>query len=140
MWVITSLCAAITWGVLYVSAGQVMKTTDKFAYLALVSLINVTTYFSIASWSQKLYTLKPIISDPKWFLIVAISSLLGNFLTFSAVQQKSATHAAAIEISYPIWCAIITMVFIGYSPINARQYIGLFIAVIGTFIFIMCEK
>ena len=139
-WIVTSLAAAITWGVLYVSAEQVMKTTDKYAYLSVAFLVNLIFFSCIALYQQTFHTLKSIGSDPKWFILVVISSLLGNFLTFTAVQQKSATHAAAIEISYPFWCAIITILFLHHSPITAKQFLGLIIAVFGTVIFIVSER
>ena len=140
MWLWVSMFAAICWGLSYVSAEHVLKTTDKLSYLFFISLVNCLVYLSLALSNNKLYTLQPLLSNYKWLALIVGASVMGNFLTISAVQLKSATHAAAIEISYPIWCALFTYLLFGHFPITWKSAIGLVFIVLGTVIFVLNEK
>ncbi len=140
MWIWVSMFAAICWGLSYVSVEHVLKTSDKFSYLFFISFSNCLIYLSLALYNGKLHTLQPLLGNFKWLILIIAASVIGNFLTISAVQLKSATHAAAIEISYPIWCALFAYLLFGHFPITWKSAIGLIFIVVGTVIFVLNEK
>ncbi len=135
MWVVVALLTAVAWGLYYVSIGQVLKTTDKTVFICLVSVINAPIYFFLAS-RQPNHT----IEFNKWLVIAILSSIIGNFLTFWAVELKSATHAAFIEVSYPVWCVLFCYLLLGEVHLTWKSLVGGLIILIGIGIFVLGEK
>ncbi|MCA1805896.1 MAG: EamA family transporter [Xanthomonadaceae bacterium] len=57
-------------------------------------------------------------------MVIALTSLLGTVFLYLAIGGKSATLAAVIEISYPVFVALFTWLLFREAHINASVVIG----------------
>lgn len=135
MWIIAALLTAICWGLSYTAAGEVIKTTGKMQYMFLITAVNVVIYSGLFAASVK--TPWSALAANKWWVLAAIvSSVAGNYLTFLAIELKGATHAAMIEITYPLWCALFSMWLLGENPLTIRSAIGAVLILAGVLLVI----
>lgn len=141
MWFWTALLTAVAWGFCYVCAEQALKHIDKSFYLSLSASVNFCFWIG---W----YTIHKIqgkitndFESAKWWLLGGIvASIAGNYLSVRAIELKNATYASVVEISYPIWCALFTIMLINNNPLTWKSAIGMGLVMVGVLIFILGEK
>jgi len=130
MWLYYALLTAASWGLCYTACGQILKTSDKYAYLTIISLSNCIFWFSTAILNQSHF--ESLKTNKGWLIVAMITSLLGNFCTLKAIEGKNAVLAAAVEISYPVWCWLFTFLLVGAEPISYRVAGGIVLIFLGT--------
>lgn len=125
-WYIAALGAAIMWGIHYPLIGHALKHIS----LPSVLVISVLPLFVLGP-----FFVRPVLADLQtlmgldWgiralILAVSLTSLMGTVFLYLAIGGKSATLAAVIEISYPVFVALFTWLLFREAHINASVVIG----------------
>jgi drug/metabolite transporter (DMT)-like permease len=114
-WALFALSAAIFWGLAYTMSGQVVRagisTPFILGFVAVLTLpVYVTALIKTGSFRPSL----DIVLNNKMLLLFlavqAFSLLMGQYLIYAAISQKSVTYAAILEISYPIFVCLFTWI------------------------------
>ncbi len=130
MWLYYALLTAVSWGLCYTACSQILKVSDKYAYLTAISLANFVFWLATAILNNS--QLESLKNAKMWLVVAIFTSLLGNFCSLKAIEGKNAVLAAAVEISYPVWCWLFTFLLIGVEPISYRVAGGIVLIFLGT--------
>jgi len=111
LWFWSALIAAVLWGLSYSLGEYTLKNgMTASSQMALFSLFMMPVYNLIAWRNGTLGTgFEALRSNPKVlvsFLVIAACYSVANFLSFYAIQQKNATVASLVEITYPLFVAL----------------------------------
>jgi len=125
-WYITAIAAAMVWGIHYPLIDHALKKLSLFSVLLLtvVPLLLLAPFFSndiiqdIKTFSQ-LYGF-----DKLAILSISITSVLASVLLFMSINNKNATLASLIEITYPVFVVLFAFVIFRQVHINASVIIG----------------
>lgn len=130
MWIFFAILTAVFWGVGYASAEQLLHYIDKKTYLFLSCLIQTPVFYFLSKpdWHQVYHTLKsPAIG---YLLVCVLCSIFGCLMSLYAIEQKSASYAAMVEISYPLFTMIATLIMIGRNDFSYNSISG-FLMIMG---------
>ncbi|MBI5466500.1 MAG: DMT family transporter [Candidatus Kerfeldbacteria bacterium] len=112
-----ALGAAVTWGLVYTVNQKVLSTVSPLVYLFLGSLVTAIITLPILFW--QLDSVKQVLSANRtmwWFILAGeVLLVLANFFILSSIKSLGAPLAAVIEISYPLFVALFTMLIFGGS-------------------------
>lgn len=127
-WIIYSLGAAVTWGLLYAVTGEVIKKLSMFSILSAASLFTGIFFFIISYFSENLSQDLEIIKKDshilKYLLILLLANVAGNFFLFVSIRLKNATAAGMIEISYPLFTALFAWILFKQNNLSFGLIIG----------------
>lgn len=129
-WAVCSLLAAICWGISYTACSEAIKKIDRASYVLLSCLTSVLLY---GIWGDVIGTLRMLSTDRKAltaFVLADLSGALAGYLTYLAISEKNATLVASLEITYPVWCAVIACVFLG-QVLSWTAICGMFLVFLG---------
>ena len=140
MWkYLPGLLTALCWGISYSLIEKTNSSVDKKTFLLIYSFVSFIVY--------AVYNLNCGFNMPKldyysftYFVLSVGTMILGTFLSMKAIENSSATSAAVLEITYPVWCMIIMMFVFGQYSINIKALMGVILVFIGTFIFLLYEN
>lgn len=125
-WYLLAFGSALIWGFHYVMLENAMKyiTPQTALFLTCLPIIIV-----VAVWYNDFVTdLKFIMSaDLKTkaqILVITFTSLSATLLLYIAISMKTATHAALIEITYPIFVTLFTLAIFGVNHLSIGTIIG----------------
>lgn len=134
-WFYYALTSSILWGISYAVAERVIKnvnipTSIMFGYFVgfIITLIYNILYGDIKSDINNI-TSKTLFM----MLFTAIINTTAVFLINNAIQQKNATYAGLIEISYPLFTIIASYVIFSELQVNFRSVIGAVLILSGVF-------
>jgi drug/metabolite transporter (DMT)-like permease len=135
MWVVYALLASMVWGLDYVLAGRLLQERiAPLTLLALQMLVGGAVFLVTACFS----TLKAdlgVISSNRSTLIATIGAIgafaIGNFLIALSIQAKNATLAGLIEISYPIFIALFSLLLFKEAHASPSVLLGCLFIFIG---------
>ncbi len=127
MWIFLALTASICWGLGYTLSEKIVGAGISPSYLLLiVVIVELPAYFL---WSIYDGTFKSstsiFLNNPEVMKNIAITFIvftIGNLCIFSAIGLKNATHASLIEITYPIFTILFTLLLFKtwhLTPISA---------------------
>jgi drug/metabolite transporter (DMT)-like permease len=125
-WYLAALGAAVMWGLHYPLIGHALK----YISLPSVLVLSVLPLFVLGP-----FFVRPVLADLQtlmglgWgiralILAIALTSLLGTILLYTAIGGKNATLAAVIEISYPVFVALFAWLLFREVHINASVIAG----------------
>jgi len=142
MWLVMAIATAMCWGLSYTAAGQVLKQVDKSIYLAISSVVHVIFWVGLAYSQQHDWRGLQESRQSVWIWIsLAIgASLAGTYMSFAAVELKNPTYAAVAEVTYPVFCALFTLLLLGHNPLTFQSVIGMLMVMGGVVIFVLGEK
>ena len=136
-----SVLTAILWGLFYVCIEQIVKNIDKTTFITINYSASIVVFLFL---SQKhiandfLY----IQNNPKigiWILFAILSSIIGNYVSLLAVETSNATLAASLEITYPFWCMLFTVLLFG-TYVSYISIIGILVVFSGVLIILYGER
>jgi len=138
-WYLLAFGSAIVWGLHYVILSNAFKYVSPQTALLLTTIVPSMVVFGI--WYNQVTTdLQNIMAmDLKQSLpIFALffSSTIGTLLLYHAIIGKTAVHAAMIEITYPIFVAIFSVIFLVGHTITTGTIIGGIIILCGAWVVI----
>lgn len=140
LWFFSALMAAICWGIHYAAAGSLSKILPAslitILYLLLVTLSSILIMVFIRG-PQTL--IQDVINHINLNALIQLGIMvatgcLSNFLIFNAIADSTATRASLIEITYPLFVAIFSLVFYGENSLNLSLGIGALFIFSGVFI------
>jgi drug/metabolite transporter (DMT)-like permease len=114
-WALFALSAAIFWGLAYTMSGQVVRAGISTPFiLGFVAVGTLPIYVTALIKTESFRPSLDIILNNKMLLLFlavqAFSLLMGQYLIYAAIAQKSVTYAAILEISYPIFVCLFTWI------------------------------
>jgi drug/metabolite transporter (DMT)-like permease len=114
-WALFALSAAIFWGLAYTMSGQVVRAGISTPFiLGFVAVVTLPIYVTALIKTESFRPSLDIILNNKMLLLFlavqAFSLLMGQYLIYAAIAQKSVTYAAILEISYPIFVCLFTWI------------------------------
>lgn len=114
-WALFALSAAIFWGLAYTMSGQVVRAGISTPFiLGFVAVVTLPIYVTALIKTESFRPSLDIILNNKMLLLFlavqAFSLLMGQYLIYAAISQKSVTYAAILEISYPIFVCLFTWI------------------------------
>lgn len=135
LWFYYALSAAIIWGISYALTDRLLQQGVSVSLLMLIeaTLIVPTVIFL----SMKLSPIKGvdvIFSNPRIFLMaifVALTAVVGTTLILLSITEKNATLASFVEISYPLFVFIFSMIFFRDVQLNMGTALGAFLVTAG---------
>jgi drug/metabolite transporter (DMT)-like permease len=122
---IYAIAAAITWGLVYAINQRVLANATPLVFLFIGSIVTaiITLPIIIFQWDS----IKQIFSSGKtiWQLIILgeVLVLIANFFILSSIKNLGAPLASVIEISYPLFVSLFTLLLFGGS-LNIWFWIG----------------
>lgn len=107
-WALMALAASVIWGFSYAISGRLFQAGMNPSFVILFSsMINMPVYLYMLLKVDGIQHNINILMENKNFIALMIlqglAIVAGIFLIYSAIQQKNATYASIIEISYPLF-------------------------------------
>lgn len=136
-WAFSALVAAILWGACYAIADLLIKkySIPYFTVFLFQGVIHFIIILCIAFYlwyigtNFLLNTTYPVIGLLIFDCILGVSASL---LTYFAIFQKNAVLAAFIEISYPFFTMIISMLILATFSVNWMHVLGGILIFVGS--------
>ena len=126
-WWIYALISAACWGAQYVLMESLFRKVDfaaAFSFLSLMNGILVSAIFWVLyprqNWA-KLWESWPTIWMMILYLLFGTGAYLFNAL---AINEKNATMVSLLEISYPLFIILFTLIFLRELHLNAAGLAG----------------
>jgi drug/metabolite transporter (DMT)-like permease len=128
MWLTYAIAAAILWGLDYSFTEKIFK--DKISPLTLLAaqmLVAPLIFLIVGIKPHLRKEISMIISTPSLLFItilIIVTITAANFLMYLAIHDKNATLAGLIELCYPVFTAIFTLVLFKENHLNLSIVIG----------------
>lgn len=125
-WYITAIAAAMIWGIHYPLIDHALKKLSLFSVL-LLTVLPVLLLIPLFSHdiAQDVKTFSQLtVFDKLAILSIGITSILASVLLFMSIDNKNATLASLIEITYPIFVALFAFVIFRQMHLNASVITG----------------
>lgn len=133
--IIFAVGAAVTWGIVYALDQKILLELSPVALLFLYSLASAVMLAPFVLLERGLWTSIVSVSR-ETALFVALSlvlSLLANVLILYSIQYLGAATASMLEITYPVFVVLTTLVLFGTFP-SVYVLFGGFVILIGAMI------
>lgn len=129
LWFWSALAAAVLWGFSYSAVEHTLKNgMTASGQMALFGLFLTPIYTLIAWQNGSLHSSVQVLrSNPKilmYCLLIAACYGCANFLAYWSIQQKNATLASLIEISYPLFVALFSFFIFREAQLTTGALIG----------------
>ena len=125
-WYVTAIGAALVWGVHYPLVDHALKKLSLVSVLLLTALpIVVLALLFHRTLAADYAVWTTLDTGPRIrVLALALTSLLGSVLLFLSIAGKNATLASLIEISYPMFVAVLAWLLFRETHVNTSVIIG----------------
>ena len=125
--------AAITWGLVYAITQKILSSTSAITLIFVDSLVTAILVLNFVFLNQN--SIKTLLASGKVNLSLVILSvilaLVANFLIFSGIKLVGASKASIIEIAYPFFVVLFSIIFFRVVP-NIYFLIGGILIFIGS--------
>lgn len=137
-WYVYALMGAIIWGLHYPLIGKVLSVASP---LTIYTIPNILLFITLPFWYKVLIEdIQNIVAAPTAIKasVVALmfTSILGTIAVYKAVHTSNATLASLIEITYPIFVALISTYLFHQDHVTLPVGIGGGLILLGTSIII----
>ncbi len=134
MWLVFAIGAAIAWGLDYSLSEEIFKSVISplplLAYEMLLGGILLLPFIGIAKMKATIQILLTNRSAFWLFWGILITFNLGNLLIFCSIEAgKNATLAALVELAYPIFTVLFTLLLFKINHLSVSVIVG------GAFVF-----
>lgn len=134
-WFYYALASSLLWGISYSVAERIVKNIN----ISTSIMIGYFIAFMISLSYNILYRDIKVDFENltfKTFSMIVFTGIINTaavFLINNAIQQKNATYAGLIEISYPVFTIIASYLIFGDMQINMRSVVGALLIFSGIF-------
>ena len=141
--ILLSICAALSWGLVYVLEQKVLVSFSVSKFLIYESMFIFLVAFPMALFSENpdsrltMGDVKIIFALP--FILLMVATFFGNFFILSSVQKIGATTAAMFEITFPLFVSIFAL-YILRQPLHWATAAGGLLIMLGSMIIIYFNK
>lgn len=115
---IYAIGAAVTWGLVYTIDQKILSFTSPMTLLFVDSLISALIILPFVFFEHG--SISSLLSSGKTNIALLILSIVlagaANFLIFSGIKLIGASSASIIEIAYPFFVVLFTMLFFRTTP------------------------
>jgi drug/metabolite transporter (DMT)-like permease len=129
MWMVYALCAAALWGLEYVLLGRLFDNRISPVFLLSIQMfVGALTLGSICVASGT-FTSEIGAATRSWtsILLIVFSTIvftLGSFMIAASIKEGNALLAGLIEISYPLFILVFSILLGWSEPVGLRALIG----------------
>ena len=128
-WFLLALGAAMSWGVGYAMLGRLLHMGITTSFLMVTSgIVSTVVFGGLLLWRDWGANSKVIAQSGLWVVAAAFGLgllyNLANVLILSSIQQKNATLASLVEISYPIFTVFFAWLFFREMHLNVGTTVG----------------
>lgn len=135
-----AILAAICWGISYAACEYAIKDIDKKVYFLITGICTALFWFAYYFIPSNT-TQNNINTNSIFWLFCSVSlGLLGNYFNVKAIESLGSIKSSAIEITYPIFCALFIMFFSRVVNISLYQFLFMLIIIVGSAGFMMYDK
>lgn len=123
-----ALGAAVTWGAVYAIDQKLLAGTSALTLLIASSVITAVAMLPFIWWDY--YPVKDLLVSKFNFSLIILSlvlAALANWLIFSSIKSIGASSASIIEIAYPLFVVIFSVIFFSEAPSVPLAIGGLFV-------------
>lgn len=133
--IIFAIGAAVAWGIVYAIDQKILLELSPVALLFLYSLTSAIMLAPFVFLERGLWgSIVTMSKDTALFVAVSlVLSLVANVLILYAIQSLGAATASVLEITYPIFVVLTTLILFGTFP-SAYVLIGGFIILVGAMV------
>ena len=129
LWFIYALGAAVLWGLQYATIEQLLKTIPSPLLTLSYTVALALTNLGVFAWFRFELDLEQFRNywTAKNLLLFGLVVLVGcasTFLIFAAIAQGNATKASIIEITYPLFVAMLSLLLYQEHALNRQTLIG----------------
>lgn len=126
--------AAISWGFVYALSQKILTKFSPIYFLFISSVVTVIVLLPYVLLNSPQINIFNVNKNDLILTIVAIfGGIAANILIFSAIKTLGASYASFLEISYPFFVVLFSVILFKTSP-NIYFYIGGLLIFIGSFI------
>lgn len=138
MWLIYAIVASMIWGLDYALGERIFRSKiSPYSLLALQMLFGAVLFF-VVSYCTRLKTDLAIIAADRttfWYVLLAMITFnAGNLFIFLSIQAKNATLAGLIELCYPIFTVLFSLLLFKVNHLTPTVIIGGLLIFMGVFI------
>ena len=134
---IYTICAGITWGLVYTINQRILSNTSPITLLFIDSIVTAIVLLPVLFIDQG--SIRSLLTSGKSNLLILFASIIfaiiANFLIYSGIKSVGASYASIIEIAYPFFVVLFTYLFFHVKP-NMYFFIGGLLVFIGSAIII----
>jgi drug/metabolite transporter (DMT)-like permease len=110
MWLFYALAASVVWGIGYAACGRILQrgfsSTGLFFLDMFFGLLAMCVYFTVTkSWGLTFAQGRQLGGQSFWLAVTVVATTSASLFSFLAIQNKNATLASLVEISYPFFVA-----------------------------------
>lgn len=138
-WYVSAIGAALIWGIHYPLIDHALKKISLFSVLLITVLpiiLICPLFFNHLSTDYKTFVLLPTF-DKTVILAIGLTSTLASVLLFMSIDNKNATLASLIEISYPIFVVLFAYLIFRQFHVNTSVVIGAILIMSGAALIIL---
>ena len=138
MWFFSALFAAVLWGFDYAFDERVLKYISVPVFLSIqlfaASLILALIAWMSGAWQKDIIALASSSRILLLFLLGIVAFSVANVFICTAIQDKNATFSSLIEISYPLFIALISWLVFDEGELTWSTGIGGLLIFCGVFV------
>lgn len=135
MWFFYAFAAAILWGMSYTIYSVLLKSLPPAGMMTLISVGACAVYVTVALVRGDLATTLNIVQQQPRLLILTAATITcvssAMFLLFYAMKESNPTVAALVEISYPLFVAFFSWLFLKEGQMNLGTFAGALLILTG---------
>ena len=125
--------AAITWGLVYTIDQKILINTSPIVLLFIDSIITMLIMLPFALYSR--IEIKNVFASG-WqniglIIFTAVLAVLAGYLIFMSIKMLGASMASVIEIAYPFFVVLFTLIIFRTAP-GIYFYIGALLIFVGS--------
>ena len=129
---IVAALAAICWGYVYAQTENILEKMTPIAALASFYAFGGIILFPLFLINKK-EIFNVVTTDTGNFFSMAIMTMAAEFLIIWSISLLGGSEAAFMEISYPIWTVLFSLIILGSVP-NIQVIFGGILIMVGSYI------
>lgn len=127
-WFYYAFSAAVLWGLSYALSDRLLQQGVSVSLLMLIeAVLIIPTVFVLSLKLSPMEGVSVLFSNYKVMLmalVVALAAVVGTALIFLGISEKNATLVSLIEISYPIFVFIFSLLFFKDMQLTVGTAVG----------------
>ena len=124
--------ASVCWGYVYAQTENILEKMSPMAALASFYVFGGIFLFPFFIINKK-EIFNTVTTNPGNFFSTAIMIMAAEFLIIWSISLLGGSEAAFMEISYPLWTVLFSLIILGVFP-NIQTILGGILIMIGSYI------